>query len=152
MHELALRVSFVVWAAFIAIWVVAAFRVKRVQSSEPLSTALSYRMLTVLAFGLIAYSNRLGPIFSRPIVAQTRAVSLVAIGCSVVGLLVCIFARITIGTNWSSSVVVKKNHELVQKGPYGYVRHPIYTGILLMILADVLLNGRIGGMLSFALF
>jgi len=36
---------------------------------------------------------------------------------------------------------VKVEHELVRSGPYRYLRHPIYTGILMMYLGPTLVNG-----------
>lgn len=40
-------------------------------------------------------------------------------------------------------MTVKEDHELVRSGPYGLVRHPIYTGILLAALGTSLAYGRI---------
>jgi protein-S-isoprenylcysteine O-methyltransferase Ste14 len=48
--------------------------------------------------------------------------------------------------------MVKVDHELVQTGPYRFVRHPIYSGIILMFAAIVLLVGRAAGILAFGLF
>jgi protein-S-isoprenylcysteine O-methyltransferase Ste14 len=42
-------------------------------------------------------------------------------------------------------VLVRVDHELVQAGPYRFVRHPIYSGIILMFAAIVLLVGRVAG-------
>ncbi len=39
------------------------------------------------------------------------------------------WARVTLGGNWSRSVTIKQGHELITVGPYGLVRHPIYTGL-----------------------
>lgn len=46
-----------------------------------------------------------------------------------------IIARKTLDTNWTNSneYQIKKDHELITNGIYGYVRHPIYGGMLLMI-------------------
>jgi len=52
-----------------------------------------------------------------------------------------IWARVRLGTMWSADVVAKVGHELRTDGPYGIVRHPIYTGILGMLLGSALLNG-----------
>lgn len=52
-----------------------------------------------------------------------------------------LWARATLGTMWSSSPVVKVEHELRTGGPYGVTRHPIYTGLLGMMLGTVLLVG-----------
>ena len=58
------------------------------------------------------------------------------------GLGFSVWARRHLGRNWSAHVVVKKDHELVRTGPYRYVRHPIYTGILLAFLGMVLAVGE----------
>jgi protein-S-isoprenylcysteine O-methyltransferase Ste14 len=44
-----------------------------------------------------------------------------------------IWARATLGSNWSSLVTVKQDHELILRGPYAVVRHPIYSGVLLAL-------------------
>jgi protein-S-isoprenylcysteine O-methyltransferase Ste14 len=41
---------------------------------------------------------------------------------------------------------LKEGHELIERGPYSYVRHPIYSGLLLMFLGTVVLYGRVGGL------
>ena len=46
------------------------------------------------------------------------------------GLFVTLWARWTLAGNWSSDVTFKQGHELIRTGPYRFVRHPIYTGIL----------------------
>jgi protein-S-isoprenylcysteine O-methyltransferase Ste14 len=48
-------------------------------------------------------------------------------------------ARVTLGRNWSAIPELKQGHELVTGGPYAIVRHPIYTGLLLMFAAVALL-------------
>jgi protein-S-isoprenylcysteine O-methyltransferase Ste14 len=45
------------------------------------------------------------------------------------------WARLTIGTLWSSGVTRKADHRIVDNGPYGLVRHPIYTGLILAAFA-----------------
>ncbi len=62
-----------------------------------------------------------------------------------------IWARRTIGGNWSSVVTLKQDHELVTNGPYRYVRHPIYTAILTMFLGTAVATGQLGGFLGLAL-
>jgi protein-S-isoprenylcysteine O-methyltransferase Ste14 len=61
----------------------------------------------------------------------------------VFGLFVAIWSRRILAGNWSSEVTFKQGHELIQTGPYRFVRHPIYTGILLMCLGTVISAGRI---------
>jgi protein-S-isoprenylcysteine O-methyltransferase Ste14 len=54
------------------------------------------------------------------------------------GLLFSVWARRTLGRNWSGMVTVKEDHELVQTGPYRFVRHPIYTGLLTAVAGSAL--------------
>jgi len=46
-------------------------------------------------------------------------------------------------------VTLKQNHELIQSGPYRLVRHPIYSGLLVMILGTASLVGQVGGFVAF---
>jgi hypothetical protein len=46
------------------------------------------------------------------------------------------------GQNWSSDVVIQERHELIERGPYAYVRHPLYSGLLLMLMGVALYYGR----------
>ncbi len=70
------------------------------------------------------------------------------------GLSVAIWSRKTLGTEWSRDVEFKRGHKLVQGGPYRLMRHPIYTGHLLMGLGTAITSGSLiafAGLTSFAL-
>jgi protein-S-isoprenylcysteine O-methyltransferase Ste14 len=58
------------------------------------------------------------------------------------GLAFAIWARMLLGGNWSSDVTLKRDHELIVVGPYRWVRHPIYTGILLALIGTALAVGE----------
>jgi protein-S-isoprenylcysteine O-methyltransferase Ste14 len=58
------------------------------------------------------------------------------------GLAFCLWARVTIAANWSSDVQLKRGHELIVAGPYAHVRHPIYTGLLMMFAGTALAVGE----------
>jgi protein-S-isoprenylcysteine O-methyltransferase Ste14 len=53
--------------------------------------------------------------------------------------------------NWSGSVTLKQDHELIRTGPYRFVRHPIYTGALIAVLGTAFAIGQLRGLLAFAL-
>ena len=59
------------------------------------------------------------------------------------GLAFAIWARHTLGRNWSGNPTVKEGHELVETGPYRLVRHPIYTGFLLAIAGTGIGRGQV---------
>jgi protein-S-isoprenylcysteine O-methyltransferase Ste14 len=67
----------------------------------------------------------------------------ICIALMVVGFLFAWWARIHLGRLWSGSIAAKADHRVVDAGPYGIVRHPIYTGILLSILATMAAKGTI---------
>jgi protein-S-isoprenylcysteine O-methyltransferase Ste14 len=52
-----------------------------------------------------------------------------------------VWARLTLGTMWSAAPAVKQEHNLRTGGPYAVTRHPIYTGLLGMMLGSMLLAG-----------
>jgi protein-S-isoprenylcysteine O-methyltransferase Ste14 len=72
------------------------------------------------------------------------------IASGVVGLVICavgiafaVWARYTLGRHWSGMVVIGEDHELIRSGPYGIVRHPIYTGLLTAALGTLVVNGMV---------
>jgi protein-S-isoprenylcysteine O-methyltransferase Ste14 len=52
-----------------------------------------------------------------------------------------IWARVILGRMWSSVAQLRRDHELRTDGPYAITRHPIYTGMLGMLIGTALLSG-----------
>ena len=67
------------------------------------------------------------------------------------GLLFAVWARQYLGSNWSGTVSIKKDHQLITNGPYALVRHPIYTGVLLALVGSAMAIGEWRAVLAFAL-
>ena len=59
------------------------------------------------------------------------------------GLAFAVWARVELGRNWSGSVTVKEGHELIRSGPYAYVRHPIYTGLIAALIGTAVIIGTL---------
>jgi protein-S-isoprenylcysteine O-methyltransferase Ste14 len=68
-----------------------------------------------------------------------------------VGIAIAVWARNYLGRNWSGTVTVKQDHELIRTGPYRLVRHPIYSGLLLAILGTAVAFGEWRGLPAFGL-
>ncbi len=128
-----------VWAAWALYWVVSAIGNKATRRRESLGSRLAYALPLVLGAALLAWrgapwaallSLRLWP----------RSILLYWLGLAVLvtGLAFSVWARVHLGRNWSGTVTVKEDHELIRSGPYGYVRHPIYTGILTGVIGTVI--------------
>jgi protein-S-isoprenylcysteine O-methyltransferase Ste14 len=61
------------------------------------------------------------------------------------------WARLHLGRLWSRWVVRKEHHRIVQSGPYALVRHPIYTGVSLALIATAVMFGTLFACLGAAL-
>ena len=69
----------------------------------------------------------------------------VCVAFELAGFAFCWWARIHLGRLWSGRITRKADHRVVDTGPYGVVRHPIYTGILLAVMAVMAAKGTILG-------
>jgi protein-S-isoprenylcysteine O-methyltransferase Ste14 len=47
-------------------------------------------------------------------------------------------------------VTLKEGHELIRSGPYAYVRHPIYTGLLVALLGTAVACGELRALIGLA--
>lgn len=128
------------WVVFGMVWLVSAFFTKRTVSDWPASRRVPYFLVLGISFGALFFAAMQPP---RGPVALGFALTLA-------GLLLALAARAAIGRNWSGSIALKERHELVQRGPYAYVRHPIYAAILLMYLGTALAVGHVATSIGFA--
>ena len=119
------------WVTFIVYWIVSAARAKRIVERQSLLSALAHRVPVALCWWLMIYYRLPWPM-NRPLLPRTDFTMAAGAALCVAGLLVTIWARWTLAGNWSSDVTFKQDHELVRQGPYRFVRHPIYTGLLIM--------------------
>lgn len=70
-----------------------------------------------------------------------RILSIIGIvGCAT-GMGFQVWARETLGKNWSQTVSAKEGHELVTSGPYRFVRHPMYAGGFVACIASAIVAG-----------
>lgn len=137
--SLRMLLSAAIWIAFLLYWNAAARRVAPVTSSEsPRSRALhQYLMngaLLLLFLPVPGLVSRFLP--ASPLLAP--------LGLSVQGAFFILagWARHHLGRNWTGAITVVQNHQLVQSGPYRWVRHPIYTAMLGMCAGTALVSGE----------
>ena len=58
----------------------------------------------------------------------------------VTGLFLAVWSKKSLGNNWSGTPSVKDNHELIIKGPYKFIRHPLYTGLIITFLGSAIIG------------
>jgi protein-S-isoprenylcysteine O-methyltransferase Ste14 len=136
------------WVIWLLYWVIAARGSKPVRQREGAVTRVAFLAQAVLTAILMAPLQWSGWLWLQ-VIGGGWTRYWIAVALVFIGLVVCIWARRKLGGNWSGSVTVKEGHELVKSGPYRRIRHPIYTGILLMILGTGLASGRVHGLLAF---
>lgn len=131
------------WIAWVLYWVLMAFTTKRTIEREGF---IGYRLLTgILLVGLVV-AGRLLHVSSQSQLWQRSLALGVLTDCIVLaGAAFTVWARVTLGRNWSAEVTFKQDHELIESGPYALARHPIYTGLIAMALGTAINYGRAFG-------
>jgi protein-S-isoprenylcysteine O-methyltransferase Ste14 len=128
------------WLAWIVLWIAWGFTAKATKRRQPLAVEWPRRIFIIWGFWMLfTPSMRIGPLASF-VLPESLTTNLVAIFLTVTGFGLTIWARVHLGGNWSSSVTVKYNHELIQTGPYRIVRHPIYSGATIAALGLAVVN------------
>lgn len=132
------------WLIWAVSWAAAALWADPVQKRAGFKAEVRYRALWLVGAGLLfipahGYEGRLR--FWMPDLAEAWiCVALIAVGIAFAW-----WARLHLGRLWSGTVTAKADHHVVDTGPYGLVRHPIYTGLLLAILATMAAKGTVWG-------
>ena len=141
-HALLGALVVVCWGVFAVVWVGGAlYNVRRAPRTQRRSLGGSVWFLVALPVWVVA-RHALGidsaRIESLSLHEEPDAVRLLGAALLVVATGFTLWARVVLGTMWSSSPVAKRGHVLRTGGPYSVTRHPIYTGILGMVLGSAI--------------
>jgi protein-S-isoprenylcysteine O-methyltransferase Ste14 len=139
------------WIAFCVVWLIWAIKTKPVQQRESVSSRLSYTVLVVVGFYVVFSVGAVQPWMRFHLFPASRAVEILGVVLTAAGIGFAFWARIYLGGNWSGTVTVKVGHELVRTGPYRWVRHPIYTGLILALLGTALERRQVRGLIAVVL-
>lgn len=137
-----------IWLLFFVLWILAGLRTKRRLQAANLRSRLSYGIPVGIGFALL-FSDRWGiPFLESRLLPRTDELGIAAIVITLLGLAFAVWARVHLGQNWSSAPMIKQQHQLIRSGPYRFVRHPIYSGLLVAAAGTFLAVGRVRGALG----
>src|SRR5262245_24827350 len=134
------NVARVCWGAIAVVWIALPVREARMTRAVRIRGSMDARMivlavLTVAAILLVGRS-----IFAR-FTVEALWVRMMGVGVLVGSTVFAIWARFALGRSWSVGPQAAKDAGVRTSGPYAITRHPIYTGLLGMLLGSALLGG-----------
>jgi protein-S-isoprenylcysteine O-methyltransferase Ste14 len=139
--------AWTIWAVW---WLAMAFFSKSTKRRESAAQRIEHLAPAMLGFTLVFREGFGGSWPARPIWPANPVLLIVCVTATILGLLFAAWARLILGSNWSGTVTIKTNHQLIRRGPYRWIRHPIYTGMLAALLASAVIQGLLSGMIGFA--
>ncbi len=152
LHHLTMwQIELMPWYLFVLVWLVAALWVKRTKAAESLASRLGYSSIMAAGFYLLFSDGLKLSFLNARFVGTEQWIAIVGVIITCAGVALSVGARLILGENWSGQVTKKVGHELIRSGPYGFVRHPIYTGLLTASIGTAVVVGEWRGVVAIPL-
>jgi len=137
------------WFVLFLVWLPGYFTSKKTVARPERGRQVGALVFIWAGFTLMFNSGGWGSFLGTRLTPRTGLPAQIGLALDLVGVVFAIWARLTIGRNWSNIMALKEKHELVQAGPYSIVRHPIYSGMLLAVLGTAMTAGSVACYLGF---
>jgi len=138
----------VLWWGWAAYWLASSFSASRAKRVQAGWARRAHLLAFLAAFYLLSYPNVGYGILGTRIVHRTEALFYAGAAMTAAGIAFAIWARVNLGQHWSGNVTLKEGHRLIRSGPYAFVRHPIYTGLLLAFVGSAVAVDEWRGVLA----
>ena len=132
------------WGGWAISWVVAMAWQAKTEARPGARGEMPYRLVLVIG-GILVFVRAHGYVGPLRLWSVTWVEAWVCVGLIAAGFAFTWWARIHLGPLWSGQITKKEGHRVIDSGPYGIVRHPIYTGLLLAIYATAAAKGTVWG-------
>jgi len=139
------------WIAWAVYWGVSAARTKSTVRRESLGSRLAHVVPLLIGGVLIAWRTPPWAWLAARLWPHSLTAYWIGFVLTAAGIALAVWARVHLGRNWSGTVTVKESHELIRSGPYAYVRHPIYTGLITAVLGTAIVSGTVRAALGLAI-
>ena len=136
-----------IWIAWLISWVVASFWSGRTEKHAMTWEARAYS-IPILAGGILFTPWTAQVLGEKQVWHFGSGGTYVLAGLTLAGISFTWWARIHLGRFWSNAITRKEGHRVIDTGPYGFVRHPIYTGLIGAILATGVAVGTVTAILG----
>ncbi len=142
-----MRIAWALWLIWYVYWMISARnRIRSTKASEAKKESgvgrLVYLGLMIAGFALLIWHVPLAAL-EKQLWPSAGAWLATGLGVEVAGLGFAIWARHTLGKNWTARITTGGTQELVIRGPYKIVRHPIYSGLMIGILGTAIVSGQV---------
>jgi protein-S-isoprenylcysteine O-methyltransferase Ste14 len=144
------QVPEIIWIVWLMSWVAASFWSDRPQKRAATLQTWIYRA-AMIAGGILLTPWTGQLLEEKPIWEVSFVGVYVLAAVMLAGLSLTWWARIYLGPLWSSVITRKKDHEIIDTGPYAFVRHPIYCGLIIALLATAIVEAKVVALLGSAL-
>ncbi|MBV8477747.1 MAG: isoprenylcysteine carboxylmethyltransferase family protein [Acidobacteriaceae bacterium] len=145
------RIIAAAWMTVGGVWLVTAFASKSAVKIQSPALRLPQSALMVAGYYLLFARSAAVGLLALRVVPDSPGSAYVGAVVTLAGLFIAVWARFFLGRNWSATPTIKKDHELIRSGPYAFVRHPIYFGLLLAMAGTATFVGELRGLLAVAL-
>lgn len=139
------------WLIFFVYWLVSGFRLNKMKRSEPSSQKFGRPALTMAFLVLLYAAAYRWEFLNAPFIPGVWWRPYFTVALTWIGMAMAVWARYHLGRYWSGSVALREEHRLIRSGPYARIRHPIYTGIIIMLAATVVAVDRYRALIAFVL-